>query len=48
MASNIIKVLKRYGIEGQLLSLTSDSTNNNGTLAMALRSELVQFSIDWE
>ena len=48
MASIIVEVLKRYRIERQLLGFTSDSASNNGTLTMALRSELGQLSIDWE
>ena len=48
MASIIVEVLKRYGIEAQLLGFTSDGASNNGTLAKALRSELDQLSINWE
>jgi hypothetical protein len=48
MASIIVEVLKRYGIEGQLLGFTSDSASNNGTLTKALKSELGQMSINWE
>ena len=48
MASIIVEVLKRYGIEAQLLGFTSDGASNNGTLAKALRSELGQLSINWE
>ena len=48
MATIIVEVLERYGIEGQLLGFTSDSASNNGTLTKALKSELGQLSINWE
>ena len=41
-------ILKRYGVESQLLGFTSDSASNNGTLATALSDALNQLSVDWD
>jgi len=48
MARVIGRVLKDYGIEGQLLGFTSDSASNNTTLTQALADALNQLSIDWD
>ena len=47
MAGVIGGILKRYGIESQLLGFTTDSASNNTTLARALDDALSQLSIDW-
>jgi len=47
LAELVGDVLKRYGIESQLLGFTSDSASNNGTLAAALSNALDQLSVDW-
>jgi len=47
MARVIGEILKRYGIESQLLGFTTDSASNNTTLAQALDNALSQLAIDW-